>query len=227
MRRAQPPIPSGGASLLRPAASIAPSLTESTAADVTRHRTSAEFRAKLLRNLQKSSETVSRDVDYVVLGSSTASSSTQSTPDVVGLQCQLPCALQAAGYPCLSNQCDDNTHVQFQRAMESSATERAMQGAFIMSEANDPWTVAQVLPSASSQASQASHAYGSAAAMSIAGGHPFVGEDPVGVQPTFGGRLLPAVENLTLSELIEATLNEPGPLPLLTDVDLDEMINNF
>ena len=123
MRRAQASVPPGGAPKVLLATPMVPSLTEPAAAFATRHRTSAEFRAKLLFNLQKSSETVSKDVDFVVLGSSAASSTTQSTPNVVGLHCQLPCALQAAGYPCLSSQCDDNTHVQFQRAMESSATE--------------------------------------------------------------------------------------------------------
>ena len=93
MRRAQALVPPGGVPKVLLATPVVPSLTEPAAAFATRHRTSAEFRAKLLFNLQKSSETVSRDVDYVVLGCSAASVATQSTPAVSGLHCQLECSV--------------------------------------------------------------------------------------------------------------------------------------
>ena len=107
--------------------------------------------------------------------------------------------------------------------MESAAAEKALQGAITMSEANDPWHVAQVLPSGPVQAS---HTWGSMDAIPPGGVHYTAGGFSAPAQSQFGGRALPPVEDLTLGELISSSLNNTGPLPLLTEAELHDLMYN-
>ena len=177
-----------------PAPSVPPS-AEVTAAAVSFRQAKSDLRAQLLEDYLAETGTPSlRERAAMQPGPSSSPLASWSVISGGNLRRPLPCALRVAGYPCLSERCGDNTHVQFQRAMESAAAEKALQGTIIMSEANDPWHVAQVLPSGPVQAS---HTWGSMDAIPPGGVHYTAGGFSAPAQSQFGGRALPPVDDLT------------------------------